>query len=289
MVTGNGVSENDMIAFTAGLCSEATPIPITRIHNEYGIQMMVFPETGMGIHVCYKYGGLEWMMLTTTVNIREVYSLDVDKLPLDLVAKLTLSGVCLTTEDKLCLMNSESVCSYCEQEIFAGRVFSVQGETTLFSMVHMTSQVTVRMCYKYASYQNFVAIGDVVMTVVPPALNSILPTRIVGNVANTISFTGDFMGGEILSGNVEAVLTTSDVNCYIDRVTLANGDVAVALHNHGEEVVDIPLDFKIIGNKMKYSLRDLYEHEELGEFEGRYVAKSVPVHGVQMLRLTPIA
>ena len=70
---------------------------------------------------------------------------------------------------------------------------------------------------------------------------------------------------------------------------LANGDVAVALHNHGEEVVDIPLDFKIIGNKMKYSLRDLYEHEELGEFEGRYVAKSVPVHGVQMLRLTPIA
>ena len=70
---------------------------------------------------------------------------------------------------------------------------------------------------------------------------------------------------------------------------LANGDVAVALHNHGEEVVDIPLDFKIIGNKMKYSLRDLYEHEELGEFESRYVAKSVPVHGVQMLRLTPIA
>ena len=229
VVTGNGVSENDMIAFTAGLCSEATPIPITRIHNEYGIQMMVFPETGMGIHVCYKYGGLEWMMLTTTVNIREVYSLDVDKLPLDLVAKLTLSGVGLTTEDKLCLMNSESVCSYCEQEIFAGRVFSVQGETTLFSMVHMTSQVTVRMCYKYASYQNFVAIGDVVMTVVPPALNSILPTRIVGNVANTISFTGDFMGGEILSGNVEAVLTTSDVNCYIDRVTLANGDVVFPL------------------------------------------------------------
>ena len=40
---------------------------------------------------------------------------------------------------------------------------------------------------------------------------------------------------------------------------------------------------------MKYSLRDLYEHEELGEFESRYVAKSVPVHGVQMLRLTPIA
>ena len=70
---------------------------------------------------------------------------------------------------------------------------------------------------------------------------------------------------------------------------LANGDVAVALHNHGEEVVDIPLDFKIIGNKMKYSLRDLYEHEELGEFESRYVAMSVPVHGVQMLRLTPIA
>ena len=33
------------------------------------------------------------------------------------------------------------------------------------------------------------------------------------------------------------------------------GEIIVALHNHGEEVVDIPLDFKIIGNKMKYSLR----------------------------------
>ena len=70
---------------------------------------------------------------------------------------------------------------------------------------------------------------------------------------------------------------------------LANGDIAVALHNHGDEVVDIPLDFAIVGTANKYSIRDLYEHEELGVFTDSYVAKQVPVHGVQMLRMTPIA
>ena len=68
---------------------------------------------------------------------------------------------------------------------------------------------------------------------------------------------------------------------------LANGDIAVALHNHGDEVVDIPLDFAIVGTASKYSIRDLYEHEELGVFTDSYVAKQVPVHGVQMLRMTP--
>ena len=70
---------------------------------------------------------------------------------------------------------------------------------------------------------------------------------------------------------------------------LANGDLAVALHNHGEEVVDIRLDFSIFGKGRKFSIRDLYKHEELGVFEGEYVAQSVPIHGVEMLRLTPVA
>ena len=70
---------------------------------------------------------------------------------------------------------------------------------------------------------------------------------------------------------------------------LANGDFAVALHNHGDSVVDIPFNFGLIGGVMKYSIRDLYEHTELGVFENSYVAKSVPIHGVQMLRITPVA
>ena len=70
---------------------------------------------------------------------------------------------------------------------------------------------------------------------------------------------------------------------------LANGDVAVALLNQDDVITDIKLDFKMIGTCMKYSIRDLYEHEELGVFEESYTGKSIPIHGVQMLRLTPIA
>ena len=70
---------------------------------------------------------------------------------------------------------------------------------------------------------------------------------------------------------------------------LANGDWAVALHNHGDEVVDIPFDFKVIGETARYSIRDLYALEDLGVFENTFVAEKVPVHGVQMLRITPIA
>ena len=84
-------------------------------------------------------------------------------------------------------------------------------------------------------------------------------------------------------------LTPFEENRSVWARQLANGDLAVALHNHGDKVVDIPLDFSILGKAQKYSIRDLYAHEELGEFEGSYVAKEVPVHGVQMLRMKPVA
>ena len=41
---------------------------------------------------------------------------------------------------------------------------------------------------------------------------------------------------------------------------------ATLVDNHGDKVVDIPLDFSILGKTQKYSIRDLYAHEELGEF-----------------------
>ena len=53
--------------------------------------------------------------------------------------------------------------------------------------------------------------------------------------------------------------------------------------------IRLPVTFSILGKAQKYSIRDLYAHEELGEFEGSYVAKEVPVHGVQMLRMKPVA
>ena len=83
--------------------------------------------------------------------------------------------------------------------------------------------------------------------------------------------------------------TPYEENRQIWARPLANGDWAVALHNHGEEVVDIPFDFKLLGKTSRYAIRDLYEHKDLGEFENTFVAEKVPVHGVQMLRITPIA
>ena len=196
------MSENDAIAFTAGSCASATYMAVTRIHNEYGVQTSVFAETGLDLHVCSRFGGLEATMQEGSVNVREVRAVTVRELPLDLVAKLPLDGVGLTTADKVCLMNSESACSLCVDEAFSNRVFAVQGEESFFAMVHMTTMATVRVCYKYASYEHFVTIGSEELTVVAPALNYIYPSRIVGNVESTITFNGRFLGGEVLTGAV---------------------------------------------------------------------------------------
>ena len=63
---------------------------------------------------------------------------------------------------------------------------------------------------------------------------------------------------------------------------LANGSHAVGLFNRGESSLKITLDFKMLGGTSSLTLRDLWEHKDLGEVEGSYTA-DVPRHGVVLL------
>lgn len=68
---------------------------------------------------------------------------------------------------------------------------------------------------------------------------------------------------------------------------LENGEYAVALMNRGDSVTDITTNFKDFSSKNKFALRDLYLHQDFGEFTDSYTGKQIPAHGVVMLRLTP--
>lgn len=87
-------------------------------------------------------------------------------------------------------------------------------------------------------------------------------------------------------GKVATRRTPYEENGVVWSRPLANGDVAVALMNRGDEVRDIELPFQMIGSAKAYSIRDLYLHEELGVFEGKFVGKKIPAHGTMMLRLS---
>ena len=87
-------------------------------------------------------------------------------------------------------------------------------------------------------------------------------------------------------GKVATRRTPYEENGVVWSRPLANGDVAVALMNRGDEVRDIELSFQMIGSAKEYSIRDLYLHEELGVFEGKFVGKKIPAHGTMMLRLS---
>ena len=87
---------------------------------------------------------------------------------------------------------------------------------------------------------------------------------------------------------------------------LSNGDIAIAFYNEndGEEEFHFKFEWLTAGNDpivpqsigkldkdTKASVRDLWEHKDLGTFTGSFPAQGevvkVPAHGTMMLRLTP--
>jgi alpha-galactosidase len=66
---------------------------------------------------------------------------------------------------------------------------------------------------------------------------------------------------------------------------LGDGSRAVGLFNRGESTLKINLDFKSVGAPTSATLRDLWEHKDLGTASGSYAA-DVPKHGVVMLKLS---
>jgi alpha-galactosidase len=65
---------------------------------------------------------------------------------------------------------------------------------------------------------------------------------------------------------------------------LENGDLAVALFNRGESMVNITVYWQILGLQGKHKVRDLWSHTDVGSPRDAYSA-DVPIHGVVMLRI----
>jgi len=72
---------------------------------------------------------------------------------------------------------------------------------------------------------------------------------------------------------------------------LADGSKAVlAFNRNNNNVKTILVPFKDLGWQLtsRVNVRDLWLHEDLGEFQGNYTAHDIESHGVQMLKMTLI-
>lgn len=70
---------------------------------------------------------------------------------------------------------------------------------------------------------------------------------------------------------------------------LMSGQFAVILFNKSTEPRDIPCQFGDVGMRATEwaDVRDIWKHEDLGEFQGEFTGKAIPGHGVQFLIMTP--
>ncbi len=72
---------------------------------------------------------------------------------------------------------------------------------------------------------------------------------------------------------------------------LADGSKAVlAFNRNNNNVKTILVPFKDLGWQLtsRVNVRDLWLHEDLGEFQGNYIAHDIESHGVQMLKMALI-
>jgi alpha-galactosidase len=67
----------------------------------------------------------------------------------------------------------------------------------------------------------------------------------------------------------------------------ADGSYTVALFNLGRTDKDITANFSDIGLTGSATVRDLWDHKDLGRFTSRFTAAGVPIHGVRLLKVTP--
>jgi len=65
---------------------------------------------------------------------------------------------------------------------------------------------------------------------------------------------------------------------------LAGGDVAICLFNRHNKPLAVDFDWKEVGIRRKYRLRDLWKQQEVGDTHKRFKAR-IPAHDVVMLRL----
>jgi len=70
---------------------------------------------------------------------------------------------------------------------------------------------------------------------------------------------------------------------------LENGDIAALVLNDNDTLtldIELTWDMLDVDSDTTLSLRDLWQHKELGTYTEAWTAVSVPVHGCRMLRIS---
>jgi hypothetical protein len=88
-------------------------------------------------------------------------------------------------------------------------------------------------------------------------------------------------------GHQGQLMATPQSGLQVWSKTLSGNSVrAVALLNRNASLASISVKFADIGlSSGSASVRDLWQHADLGTFAGSYTAMNVPSHGVVMLRI----
>jgi len=88
-------------------------------------------------------------------------------------------------------------------------------------------------------------------------------------------------------GKQGTLIDTPQAGLQVWSKTLSNNDRAVALFNRNASAASITVTFAQAGfTSGQVSVRDLWQHADLGSFDTSYTAENVPSHGIVMLRLT---
>lgn len=67
----------------------------------------------------------------------------------------------------------------------------------------------------------------------------------------------------------------------------ADGSYTVALFNLGRTDADITANWSDLGLNGAATVRDLWAGKDLGRFDAQFTGRSIPIHGVRLLRVTP--
>ena len=85
--------------------------------------------------------------------------------------------------------------------------------------------------------------------------------------------------------HTQGVRVKHGANLEIWQKFLSNGDVALLLLNRQNQVSDLRVDWADVGLKDNVSVRDVWQHQDLGKYAQSYTAKAVLAHGSVMLRV----
>lgn len=92
-----------------------------------------------------------------------------------------------------------------------------------------------------------------------------------------------------LGASGKVIVRSTDGTREVDAKPLgsfASGEYAVLLLNRGDKPQDISVAWKSLGLlPTQASVRDLWKHADLGSISTEFTARSVPAHGVMMLRV----